>query len=191
MLHGEVGLLYLLSVRAGYGYCHVCDGCQAASAARQADGLHAKAMGGLHCAEDTGRVSTGAYPNEHVSWLTVGLHLPLKDTLIAEVRGALGEICVVHGHPTKRLPGNVSFGFEGVDGERLLLALGDLALSSGAACASEKREPSHVLRAMGVPDSLAQATLRVGLGRKNTHEEVQFAAGRIIEAVRSLQSSEG
>ena len=115
----------------------------------------------------------------------------LRDRLIAEVRGALGEICVVHGHPTKRLPGNVSFGFEGVDGERLLLALGDLALSSGAACASEKREPSHVLRAMGVPDSLAQATLRVGLGRKNTHEEVQFAAGRIIEAVRSLQSSEG
>jgi cysteine desulfurase len=94
---------------------------------------------------------------------------------------------VFHGHPTFRLPGSLSVGFPGVDGEGLMLALREVAVSSGSACSSSQPEPSHVLRAMGVPESLARATLRFGLSRFTTAEEVDFAGRYVADVVNRLR----
>jgi cysteine desulfurase len=86
-----------------------------------------------------------------------------------------------------RLPGNLNLTFGNVDGEALLLAMGNLALSSGAACTSTDTGPSHVLLALGFSEDAARSSLRFGLGRFNTPAEVEFAAERVIEAVRQLR----
>ena len=86
-----------------------------------------------------------------------------------------------------RLPGNLNLSFAGVDGEALIAELKDLAVSSGSACTSASIEPSHVLRAIGVPDALAHASIRFGLGRFTTEEEVDFAAASVDAAVRRLR----
>ncbi len=93
----------------------------------------------------------------------------------------------LNGHPKNRLPGNLNLSFEGVEGEGLLMALPDLAVSSGSACTSAEPEPSHVLRALGIEDSLARASLRFGLGRFNTLEEIDFAAEAVVDAVHRLR----
>jgi cysteine desulfurase len=77
--------------------------------------------------------------------------------------------------------------FEGVDGEALLLSLPDLALSTGSACSSATVEPSYVLKALEAGDWLAHSSVRFGLGRFNTAEEVEYAAGRVVQAVRQLR----
>ena len=94
---------------------------------------------------------------------------------------------VLNGHPMERLPGNLNVSVEGVDGEALMTSLRDIAVSSGSACTSSDPEPSHVLRAMGRSDALTRASLRFGLGRFSTPEEVDFAVGRVIESVRRLR----
>ncbi len=86
-----------------------------------------------------------------------------------------------------RLPGNLNARFEGVDGEALLLNMGDLAVSSGAACTSTSPEPSHVLRALGLDDDAVKSSLRFGLGRFNTEQDVAFAVRRVVEAVEKLR----
>ena len=86
-----------------------------------------------------------------------------------------------------RLPGNLNMSFAGVDGEALLLSMKDLAVSSGSACTSANPEPSHVLRALGLDDDLVRASLRFGLGRFNTAEEVDFAVAAVAQAVRRLR----
>ena len=86
-----------------------------------------------------------------------------------------------------RLPGNLDVAFGGVDGEALLLAMGDLAVSSGAACSSTDPGPSHVLLALGMSEDLARSTLRFGLGRFNTPADVEFAAETVAAAVRRLR----
>ncbi|HVT26445.1 MAG TPA: cysteine desulfurase family protein [Lacipirellulaceae bacterium] len=86
-----------------------------------------------------------------------------------------------------RLPGNLNVSFSNVDGEALLLAMGNLAVSSGAACTSTDSEPSHVLRALGLSDDAARSSLRFGLGRFNTAADVDFAIERVVEAVRRLR----
>jgi cysteine desulfurase len=91
---------------------------------------------------------------------------------------------ILNGPATRRLPGNLNFSFAGVNGERLLLALGDLALSSGSACSSSSGEPSHVLLALGREKKLARASLRFGLGRGTSREDVELAARRVIQAVQ-------
>ncbi len=88
---------------------------------------------------------------------------------------------------TLRLPGNLNLSFGNVDGEALLLAMGNLAVSSGAACTSVDSEPSHVLRALGLSDDAARSSLRFGLGRFNTAAEVKLAAERVAGAVRELR----
>lgn len=87
------------------------------------------------------------------------------------------------------LPGNLNVSFEGVDGEKLLLALPDVAVSSGSACTSALPEPSHVLAAIGVPEALARASLRFGLGRGTSEEEVDLAVERVAAAVRELRAT--
>jgi cysteine desulfurase len=86
-----------------------------------------------------------------------------------------------------RLPGNLNLSFGNVDGEALLLAMGNLAVSSGAACTSTDPEPSHVLRALGFSDDEARSSLRFGLGRFNDTADVAFAIERVVEAVRRLR----
>jgi cysteine desulfurase len=86
-----------------------------------------------------------------------------------------------------RLPGNLNLSFGNVDGEALLLAMGNLAVSSGAACTSTDPEPSHVLRAIGLSEDAARSSLRFGLGRFNDGADVAFAAGRVVEAVQRLR----
>ena len=91
------------------------------------------------------------------------------------------------GVEDRRLPGNLNLSFEGVEGEALLMSLKDIAVSSGSACTSASLQPSHVLKAIGVPDDLAHASIRFGLGRENTAEEVDFTIGAVGVAVRRLR----
>lgn len=107
----------------------------------------------------------------------------LRELLRERIEGGLPGV-ILNGHPTRRLPGNLNLSFAGVDGERLLLAVGDLALSSGSACSSSSGEPSHVLLALGRDRKLARASLRFGLGRGTTREEIEHAAARVIRAVK-------
>ena len=117
----------------------------------------------------------------------------LRDHLAARLFSELdglhlnGPALEPEGRNAQRLSGNLNISVGGVEGETLLLRLRDVALSSGAACASATLKPSHVLRAIGVSEELAQATLRFGLGRFNTLEEVDFVADLVIRKVQELR----
>lgn len=93
----------------------------------------------------------------------------------------------VHGPGTERVPGILNIGFDGVDGESLLLALRGVAVSSGSACASATTEPSYVLQGIGLPPEKAQGSLRFSMGRFSTEAEIDTAAERITEAVQRLR----
>ena len=90
-----------------------------------------------------------------------------------------------NGHLLERLPGNLSVTLEGVDVDRLLLALPDVAISSGSACSTANPAPSHVLLALGLSPAQARSSLRIGLGRGTTQEDVDQAARRIVEEARA------
>ncbi|HMN41722.1 MAG TPA: IscS subfamily cysteine desulfurase [Phycisphaerales bacterium] len=97
------------------------------------------------------------------------------------------DSCQVNGHAERRLPhiANVSFGF--VEGEGLMMAMKDIAVSSGSACTSASLEPSYVLKGLGVGDELAHSSLRVSMGRWTTEEEVDYTIERVVEAVKKLR----
>ena len=95
----------------------------------------------------------------------------------------------LNGDEQQRLPGVLNVAFGGVDGETLLLALDDIAVSSGSACTSASVEPSYVLRALGLPDTLAHASLRFCVGRYTTTEEIDYAAKRVTDVVSALQDA--
>ena len=86
-----------------------------------------------------------------------------------------------------RLPGNLNMSFAFVDGEALMMSMGTLAVSSGSACTSANPEPSHVLRAIGLNDDATRSSLRFGLGRFNTSDEVEIAIATVSEAVTRLR----
>ena len=92
-----------------------------------------------------------------------------------------------NGHASRRLPGNLNLSFAGVDGEALMMAMRHVAVSSGSACSSANPEPSHVLLAMGLDEDRARASLRFGLGRFTTREEIDLAAVAVTEAVLRLR----
>lgn len=96
----------------------------------------------------------------------------------------------VNGHPTDRLFGNLNISFDNLDGDSLMTRIHDIALSSGAACSTTDPEPSHVLKAMGRSDDQAVASLRFGLGRSNSAEDIEFTIGYISEIVGQLRHSE-
>jgi len=110
----------------------------------------------------------------------------LRDRLQETITSALERVRV-HGDPGRRLAGNLNLSFEFVQAEALLRELEGVALSTGSACTSAELKPSHVLRAMGVPDRLAAGSLRFGLGRFNTREEVDTVAERVVRAVGRLR----
>jgi cysteine desulfurase len=93
----------------------------------------------------------------------------------------------VNGSMEHRLPGNLNLSFAHVDGESLLMSLPDVALSTGSACSSATVAPSHVLRALGLTEDQAHSSLRFGIGRFNTEEEIDYVGTRVVEAVRKLR----
>ncbi len=110
----------------------------------------------------------------------------LRDQLWGALDGALDGV-YLNGSNEERLAGNLNVSFDGIRAHRLLGALTVLAVSSSSACSSIDTRPSAILEAIGVPRELAMASLRIGLGRFNTAEEVDFAAEKIIEAVKKLR----
>ena len=113
--------------------------------------------------------------------------LVLRERLHAAIAARVPGIRL-NGHPTDRLAGNLNLSFADVDGEALMMAMRDVAVSSGSACSAADPEPSHVLRAMGLSEDLARSSLRFGLGRFTTEEEIDFAAEAVATAVERLRS---
>jgi cysteine desulfurase len=110
----------------------------------------------------------------------------LRDKLQAGLFERLDEV-YLNGHPTERLPGNLNVSFAYVEGESLLMGIRDVAVSSGSACTSATLEPSYVIRALGTDEELAHSSIRFGLGRFNTEEEVDYVTQRVTEEVRRLR----
>lgn len=110
----------------------------------------------------------------------------LRDRLKQRLEEGLDGVHV-HGSMEHRLAGNLNVSFERVDGDALLVALPDLAVSTGSACNSHGGVGSHVLHAIGVRTELMHSAMRFGLGRFTTEEEVEYAAGRVVETVRRLR----
>lgn len=109
-----------------------------------------------------------------------------RNRMREQITQRLGEV-YLNGHPTERLPGNLNVSFAYVEGESLLMGLKDVALSSGSACTSASLEPSYVLKALGVGDDLAHSSIRYGLGRFNTEEEVEWVIEKTVETVNRLR----
>ena len=110
----------------------------------------------------------------------------LRDRLKARLEEGLEEV-YVNGSMVHRLPNNLNMSFAYVEGESLLMGINDVAVSSGSACTSATLEPSYVLKALGVGDELAHTSIRFGLGRFNTEEEIDYVANRVTEVVRKLR----
>ncbi|MBM4266504.1 MAG: IscS subfamily cysteine desulfurase [Deltaproteobacteria bacterium] len=118
----------------------------------------------------------------------------LRDRLHEKIVAELDDV-YLNGHPTERLPGNLNLSFAYIEGESMLMGLNGsahpnlpaIAVSSGSACTSATLEPSYVLKALGVGDELAHTSIRFGLGRFNTEEEVDYVAGRVIDEVKRLR----
>jgi len=110
----------------------------------------------------------------------------LRERLKCKILEQLDEV-YINGHPTQRLAGNMNMSFAYVEGESLLMGLKEIAVSTGSACTSASLEPSHVLRAIGVEEELAHTSIRFGLGRFNTEEEVDYTVRRVVEEVRRLR----
>lgn len=112
--------------------------------------------------------------------------LALRERLHGALVSRLAGV-TLNGPPDGRLAGNLNLSFSGVDAESLLMAIRDLAVSTGSACTSASLEPSHVLKAIGVTDDLAHASIRFGLGRYTTRAEIDFAIETVVSAVERLR----
>jgi cysteine desulfurase len=110
----------------------------------------------------------------------------LRDRLEKKIFEQL-DMVYLNGNREHRVSGNLNVSFAFVEGEGLMMALKDVAVSSGSACTSASLEPSHVLRACGVEEELAHTSIRFGLGRFSTGEEVDFVADLVVEKVRKLR----
>jgi len=124
----------------------------------------------------------------------------LRNALYAKIYDRL-DGCILNGpeidrgmeeprsRSIRRLPNNLNLTFEGVDAEAIMMAMKEVAVSSGSACTTALREPSHVLKAMGVSDDRIKSSLRFGIGRMNAMEEIDYTADRIIDVVSKLRKS--
>lgn len=110
----------------------------------------------------------------------------LRNRFEIQVMGAL-DYCFINGNRDRRIAGNTNISFAYVEGEGLMMAMPEIAVSSGSACTSSSLEPSHVLKALGVKDELAHSSIRFGFGRFSTEEEVDFAASKVVLAVKRLR----
>ena len=110
----------------------------------------------------------------------------LRDRLYNGIKSRLPEV-FLNGDLEKRIPGNLNISFAYVEGEGLMMGIKDLCVSSGSACTSASLEPSYVLRALGVEEELAHTSLRLGIGRFTTEQDVDYAIEHIVEAVNRLR----
>jgi cysteine desulfurase len=110
----------------------------------------------------------------------------LRDRLRSKLEAQLDEV-YVNGTMEHRVPNNLNISFAYVEGESLLMGINDIAVSSGSACTSATLEPSYVLKALGAGDDLAHSSIRFGLGRFNTEEEVDYVADKVIDVVKKLR----
>jgi cysteine desulfurase len=110
----------------------------------------------------------------------------MRDHLLGRLQVALPGIHI-NGSMAHRVPGNLNVSFEGVRAEDIMAAVPDVAVSSGSACSSASDESSFVLRAIGLSNDLAESSLRFGLGRFTTAEEVDYAADRLIAEISRLR----
>ncbi|MGN1310261.1 MAG: cysteine desulfurase NifS [Clostridia bacterium] len=113
----------------------------------------------------------------------------LRDYLITEIEKNIPDV-KINGHRTKRLPGNVNLSIEGINGEDLLLNLDarGICASAGSACSTGNTNPSHVLTAIGLPESLSKGTLRITLGTENTKEDIDYLIRCLIECAGKLKN---
>jgi len=110
----------------------------------------------------------------------------LRDKLKNKLTSELDEV-YINGTMEHHLPHNLNISFAYVEGESLLMGINDIAVSSGSACTSATLEPSYVLKALGAGDDIAHSSIRFGLGRFNTEEEVDYVAAKVIEVVKKLR----
>ncbi|HUJ31505.1 MAG TPA: IscS subfamily cysteine desulfurase [Candidatus Acidoferrum sp.] len=110
----------------------------------------------------------------------------LRDRLKDSIMTRLDEV-YINGSMEHRLPHNINISFAYVEGESLLMGINDIAVSSGSACTSATLEPSYVLKALGVGEDLAHTSIRFGIGRFNTAEEVDYVADRVVDTVKRLR----
>ena len=110
----------------------------------------------------------------------------LRDRLRAGLEAKLDEV-FINGSMEHRLPNNLNMSFAYVEGESLLMGINDIAVSSGSACTSATLEPSYVLKALGVGEDLAHTSIRFGLGRFNTEEEVDYVTDKMVTVVKKLR----
>jgi len=111
----------------------------------------------------------------------------LREKLREGIMGQLSEV-YLNGHPTERLPGNMNLSFAFVEGEGLMMGIKDIAVSSGSACTSASLEPSYVLKALGVGDELAHSSIRFGMGRFTTEDEVDYTIDAVVREVKRLRA---
>jgi cysteine desulfurase len=112
----------------------------------------------------------------------LGLRERLKDNILSQ----LDEV-YINGSMIHRLPHNMNMSFAFVEGESMLMGINDIAVSSGSACTSATLEPSYVLKALGVGEDLAHTSIRFGIGRFNTAEEIDYVTARVVETVVRLR----
>tara|TARA_R110000868_G_scaffold189695_2_gene432983 strand:- start:28658 stop:29869 length:1212 start_codon:yes stop_codon:yes gene_type:complete len=112
--------------------------------------------------------------------------LKLRDKIIDTIQAAIPHV-FLNGDREQRLAGNLNLSFAYVEGESLMMSIKDLAVSSGSACTSASLEPSYVLRALGLSDDMAHTSIRIGIGRFTTEEEVDFALETILAQVQKLR----
>ncbi|NDQ57691.1 MAG: IscS subfamily cysteine desulfurase [Acidipila sp.] len=112
--------------------------------------------------------------------------MKLRDRLKDNILSQLDEV-YINGSMTHRLPHNMNMSFAFVEGESMLMGINDIAVSSGSACTSATLEPSYVLKALGVGEDLAHTSIRFGIGRFNTEEEIDYVTGRVVETVVRLR----
>jgi cysteine desulfurase len=110
----------------------------------------------------------------------------LRDRLKTKLEAGLDEV-FINGSMEHRLPHNLNMSFLYVEGESLLMGINDVAVSSGSACTSATLEPSYVLKALGLGDDLAHSSIRFGIGRFNTEEEIDYVADKLIDVVSKLR----
>jgi cysteine desulfurase len=110
----------------------------------------------------------------------------LRERFVAGIMQGL-NYTYLNGHPTQRLPNNINLSFAGVDGEALIMGMTEVACSSGSACTSTTLEPSYVLKAMGLNDALVHASIRFGLGRWTTQDEVDYTVQTVMNRVKRLR----
>jgi cysteine desulfurase len=139
--------------------------------------LNVPGIVGLGKAAELARMEMGAEAEKLIA---------LRERLKAGLLAQLDDIRI-NGDPVKRLPGNLNMSFAYVEGESLMMGLKEIAVSTGSACTSASLEPSYVLKAIGLEDSLAHASIRFGLGRFNTVEEIDYTIQRVSEEVRRLR----